>query len=437
MISNNINISNVPSPYPPNLTTPNLTTPNLKGPYPPTPNLKGPYPPYSPNLKGSYPPNPNLKGPYPPNLKGPYPPNLKGPYPPNPNLKGPYPPNPNLKGPYPPNLKGPYPPYPPNLKGPYQLNPPNLKSNNLKKPKTDKYDYVANIDDDIADIIIPLIVLIFLIIFLIFIISVLSYSNFEVTTPENPVISDKRGTLTKNCKIGECATNILNGYKFCSDDESKPVKYNPSIEICNKKYECNSSITPYAVSADGSTNITGKCDENVACSCINNPQCPNYILSTFTTINGSLLRSIQNQRIIFPQVNSNTNNGIITTSSPIQLQNPVLQFCSAPLSYLQYATPGCNASLANDSNSLKYKDLVNCMGMEKKCAGTIYEKTDYKGSPCLQGTLAIITDNPDTLVQSDVNSFLLGCVQGETCPCGQVGVYNTNFGALQCLVIPE
>jgi len=434
MISNNTNISNVLNPnlnipYHPNLTNPNLTTPNLKGPYPPNPNLKGPYPP-NPNLKGPYPPNPpNLKGPYPP-----YPPNLKGPYPPYPpNLKNPYPP-------YPPNLKGPYPPNPnlknPNLKNPNLTNS-NLKNPNLKKPKTDKYDYVANIDDDIADIIIPLIVLIFLIIFLIFIISVLSYSNFEVTTPENPVISDKRGTLTKNCKIGECATNILNGYKFCSDDESKPVKYNPSIEICNKKYECNSSITPYAVSADGSTNITGKCDENVACSCINNPQCPNYILSTFTTINGSLLKSIQNQRIIFPQVNSNTNNGIITTSSPIQLQNPVLQFCSAPLSYLQYATPGCNASLANDSNSLKYKDLVNCMGMEKNCAGTIYEKTGYKGSPCLQGTLAIITDNPDTLVQSNVNSFLLGCVQGETCPCGQVGVYNTNFGALQCLVIPE
>jgi hypothetical protein len=360
--------------------------------------------------------NPNLKSPYPPS---PYPPNLKSPYPPSP-----YPPN--LKSPYPPNLKS---PYPPNLKKP---DPPNLK-----KPKTDKYDYVANIDDDIADIIIPLIVLIFLIIFLIFIISVLSYSNFEVTTPENPVKSDKRGLLSKNCKIGECATNILNGYKLCSDDESIPVKYNPSIEICNKKYECNSSITPYAVSADGSTNITGKCDENVACSCINNPQCPNYILSSFTTINGSLLKSIQNQRIIFPQVNSNTNNGIITTSGPIQLQNPVLQFCSAPLSYLQYATPGCNASLVNDTNSLTYQDLLNCMGMEKNCTGTVYEKTDYKGSPCLQGTLAIITDNPDTLVQSNVNSFLLGCVQGETCPCGQVGVYNTNFGALQCLSISK
>ena len=44
--------------------------------------------------------------------------------------------------------------------------------------------------------------------------------------------------------------------------------------------------------------ITGKCEDNVACSCIKNPQCPNYILSAFTTINGSLLRSIQNQRII-------------------------------------------------------------------------------------------------------------------------------------------
>jgi len=377
--------------------------------------------------------NPNLKSPYPPNLKSPYPPNLTNPYPPN--LKSPYPPN--LTNPYPPNLTN------PNLKNPKTSN---LKNITIKNPKTsnikidkkkDKYDYVANINDDIADIIIPLIVLIFLIIFLIFIISVLSYSNFEVTTPENPVISDTRGSLSKNCKIGECATNILNGYKLCSDDESKPVKYNPSIEICNKKYECNNSITPYAVSADGSTNITGKCDENVACSCIKKPQCPNYILSAFTTINGSLLRSIQNQRIIFPQVNSNTNNGVITTSSPIQLQNPVLQFCSAPLSYIQYATPGCNASLASESNSLLYKDLQDCMGMEKNCTGTVYANTDYKGSPCLQGTLAIITDNPDTLVQSNVNSFLLGCVQGETCPCGKVGVYNTSFGALQCLEIPQ
>ena len=368
----------------------------------------------------------------------------------NPNIKNPktsnltntYITNPNIKNPKTSNLTNSYITNP-NIKNPKTSNLTNItiknpKNANIKiNKKKDKYEYIYNINDNMADILIPLIVLVFLIIFFIFIISSLVYSKFQSTTPEHPVISDTRGTLTRDCKIGECATNIFNGYKICSDDDTQPVKYNPTIEVCNKKYECNNIVTPYAVSADGSTNITGKCDNNVACSCIKNPQCPNYILSAFTTLNGSLLRSINNQRIIFPQANSNTNNGIITTRNPIQLQNPVLQFCSAPLSYLQYASPGCNASLARESTSLSYKDLLDCMGMEKNCPGTVYEKTDYIGSPCLQGTLAIITDNPDTLAQSDVNSFLLACVPGETCPCGTVGVYNTNFGALQCLVIPE
>jgi hypothetical protein len=384
MISNN-NL------YSYNLTNPNLTNPNLTNPNLTNANL------YRQNLT-----NPNLTN---PNIK-------------NSNIKNTNLTNPNIKNS---NIKN-----------------TNIKNTTIKTAtKKDKYDYIYNIDDNIADIIIPLIVLVFLIIFFIFIISLLSYSNFQATTPENPVISDTRGSLTRECKIGECATNIINGYKICSDDENQPIRYNPTSEVCNKKYECNNTTTPYAIKADGSTTITGICEDKVACSCIKNPQCPNYILSAFTTINGSLLKSINNQRIIFPQANSNTNNGIITTSNPIQLQNPVLQFCSAPLSYLQYASPGCNAILAKNDNSLSYQDLLDCMGMEKNCTGTVYETGGYKGSPCLQGTLAIITDNPDTLNQSQVNSFLLGCVPGETCPCGKVGVFNTNFGALQCLTIPQ
>ena len=381
--------------YRQNITNPNLTNPNLTN-----PNIK------SANIKSANITNPNIKS---ANIKIA---NITNPNLTNPNIKSANITNPNIKS-------------------------ANIKSANIKSAtKKDKYDYIYNIDDNIADIIIPLIVLVFLIIFFIFIICLLSYSNFQATTPENPVISDTRGSLTRECKIGECATNITNGYKICSDDENQPIRYNPTNEVCNKKYECNNTKTPYAIKADGSTTITGICEDKVACSCISNPQCPNYILSAFTTINGSLLKSINNQRIIFPQANSNTNNGIITTRNPIQLQNPVLQFCSAPLSYLQYASPGCNAILAKDDNSLSYKDLLDCMGMEKNCTGTVYETSGYKGSPCLQGTLAIITDNPDTLNQSQVNSFLLGCVPGETCPCGTVGVFNTNFGALQCLTIP-
>jgi len=296
-----------------------------------------------------------------------------------------------------------------------------------------KKKYIENIDDNIADFIIPLIVVVLLVVFIIFIFSLLVSSNFQSTTPETPVITDNRGVLTKECNLGECATNIFNGYKVCSDDDSIKVKYNPAYETCNIKNGCSSPLTPYAVRADGSTNITGLCEDNVACSCVKSPQCPSYILSAFTTINGSLLYSSLNQRLIFPQLNNNTNNGIITSDNPIKLQNPVLQFCSAPLTLLQYASPGC---ISSSSTSPTGTDLINCMGMEKNCPGTIFAGTQYKSNPCLQGTLAVITNNPDTLRLSNVNTFLLGCVPGETCDCGKIAVYDTNFGAIQCMTIP-
>jgi len=286
--------------------------------------------------------------------------------------------------------------------------------------------------DNIADIIIPLIVLFSLIIFIIFISYVLISSNFATTTPENPVSTDTRGTLTKLCDIGECATNIISGLKFCSGNNTQ-VLYNEAFEVCNPRNSCKNRLTPYAVRSDGSTDINGICNEGVVCACINKPQCPTYILSSFTTLNGSILKSFDNQRLIFPQESQYSPNSSIITSPPMQIQSPVSQFCNVPVSYLQYISPGCVFANINPDNTGVYNDVRDCMNMSNNCKDTIYENENYRATPCLNGTLSIITDNPDQLKIQDINNYILGCVSGPICKCDEISVYDTNFGVVQCM----
>lgn len=58
------------------------------------------------------------------------------------------------------------------------------------------------------------------------------------------------------------------------------------------------------------------------------------------------------------------------------------------------------------------------------------------GSPCLQGTLAFLSDSPDTLTQSNINTTQLACVRGEPCPCGYVTIYDINYGGIVCKQLP-
>ena len=78
---------------------------------------------------------------------------------------------------------------------------------------------------------------------------------------------------------------------------------------------------------------------------------------------------------------------------------------------------------------MNYDDILICTGMINGCSG-------IKGSPCLQGILAAITDNPDNLTRANLITTQFGCVRGESCPCGTLPVFDTNFGGIVCRDLP-
>lgn len=278
------------------------------------------------------------------------------------------------------------------------------------------------------DTVLSVIMLVILIIFFLFILSILIESNFQVTTQTNRVPSDKRPATEFTCPTGTCPTNIVTGVKTCPQVD-QPSPYDPQIQVCNSKFRCDNPLTPFALLPDGSTTITGVCENNTSCPCLKVTQCPNYILSVFTTSGGNPFQSLQGQRITFPQESTFVGvNGVRTTVPPIQYNNPATTFCAAPISWLPLANPGCN--FVAEPNSITYADIVTCMGLPRGCTGGVIT------NPCLQGTLAFISNNPDALTQAEITTTQLGCVRGEPCPCGQVAIFDTNYGNVVCKQLP-
>lgn len=269
----------------------------------------------------------------------------------------------------------------------------------------DKPIYIEQ--DNSSDIIFPLIILIIFILFFGWIIYVLINSKFQ-TINNIP-------TINYLCGQGQCATNILSGFKSCPVSNQDTITYNPGEEVCNSRFVCDNPLTPYALLSDGSTDTNGVCEPNTTCSCLRTTQCPEFILSNFTTSNGNPYTTINNQRITFPQQSS-----VVT---PIELSDPSINFCFAPVSWLSFSTPGCN--FINGNNNVTYDDIVTCMGMSKGCNGNI-------GNACLQGTLAFITNNPDSITRDNINIQQMGCVRGESCDCGQITIFDTNYGGIVC-----
>jgi len=54
------------------------------------------------------------------------------------------------------------------------------------------------------------------------------------------------------------------------------------------------------------------------------------------------------------------------------------------------------------------------------------------GSPCLQGILAAITDNPNGVTSQNLFTTQFGCVAGQPCPCGLLAIFDTKFGGIIC-----
>lgn len=280
--------------------------------------------------------------------------------------------------------------------------------------------------DETAEVILPIIILIVVIAFVGWMLYLLISSGFRSTSVSDPVSSDNRTQTNITCATGQCGTNIQSGFKTCPA-ENVAITIDPAVSVCNSRFVCDNPLTPFAVNSDGSTNINGVCEPNVECPCLQISQCPNYVLSVFTTSNGNPYQQLNGQRITFPQQSTyvSTVGGGQTDTPPIQFSNPATTFCAASLAFLPLSNPGCNFVKAPDGNSMTYSDLLLCMGLQKGCSGV-------QGSPCLQGTLAIISDDPDTLVTQNLQNYQFACVRGEPCPCGQVAIFDTNFGGIVC-----
>lgn len=279
--------------------------------------------------------------------------------------------------------------------------------------------------DETPDLIIPLVILIIFIAFIGYITYLLISSGFKTTSIDDPVASDNRSSFTITCATGQCATNIQSGFKTCPASNDS-ISIDPSQFVCNSPNVCDNPLTPYALQSDGSTNINGICENNTQCPCLRVSQCPEYILSIFTANNGSPYEQLDGQRISFPQESTYiTINGTLTTTPPIQFNNPATSFCSVPISWLPLATPGCNFVSAANANIMDYNDILVCQGLLNGCNGVT-------ASPCLQGVLAAITNNPDNLTQANVVTSQFGCVAGESCPCGSIAIFDTNFGNVIC-----
>jgi hypothetical protein len=189
------------------------------------------------------------------------------------------------------------------------------------------------------------------------------------------------------------------------------------VEVCNPRTRCTNILTPYALNSNRGTNFDGVCDDGTTCPCLNTVICPSYILSAFTISDGSAIQPIPGQRITFPQT-------ISSNSGPIHIPSPDTEFCLAPLSWLPLSNPGCGFA----ESPMTLDQLKTCMGGQSNCDG-------YHSSPCLQGTLSIITNNPDSVTATNYSSQTYGCTTGHPCPCGEVAIYDTNSNTIVCRTI--
>lgn len=281
--------------------------------------------------------------------------------------------------------------------------------------------------DDTPDIILPLVVLIIFIVFFGGMAYLLISSSFLSTSVSNPVTSDRRVDATFTCAPGQCATNLMSGFKTCLADTNASISVNVSESVCNSRFLCDNPLTPNAILSDQSTSISGVCDPGVECGCLATSQCANYITSAFTTSTGNPFVNLNGQRITFPQISTSVNsvNGVVTDNSPLQFSNTTT-FCSAPISWLPLSNPGCNFVNATEIN---YQDIVLCMGAASGCSG-------LDNNPCLQGTLAFLSSNPDSLNQRNIATTQVACVRGLPCPCGMVAIFDTSFGNIVCRQLP-
>ena len=254
----------------------------------------------------------------------------------------------------------------------------------------------------------------------------------------NPPTSDstKQKDEIQPCPISYCATNIYTGAKRCPEPDNV-MTYNVTYEVCNPAAACTSPTTPYALNSDGSVKFNGLCSNDSTCPCIQNAQCANYITSYFTAVNGDpysnnfgqnnilngsntifVQQNVYNSYLAGAQAGASATQVVQSTTPPLILPNPVNSFCSIPISWLSFSTPGCN--FTDDINK---DNLAGCMNLPNIS----------NSNPCLQGTLALLPDEVDTFNIDEINRIGVACVNGKPCSNdSEVALYDQRSGTIVC-----
>ncbi len=242
-----------------------------------------------------------------------------------------------------------------------------------------------------------------------------------LTSIPTTTVTTGSGAVLVNCPPGQCATNIYNGEKRCPAPTGTIVS-DAGIEVCNTADRCDNDTTPYALLSDGSTDPQGLCESGVHCRCMRYPNCPSYVVTLFKATDGNPYGSVPGTRTKFQQYSSSTNpnTGQSTTNTPLTYTDVSTTFCTVPLNWLPRSTPGCTFSESVDLSMIK-----DCMGGQTGCNGSVY-------NPCLEGTLAFISNDSDAFVASSIDRTPLGCVAGQHCGCGDIAIYDTKLGSVVC-----
>jgi hypothetical protein len=223
------------------------------------------------------------------------------------------------------------------------------------------------------------------------------------------------------CTRGKCATNRNNGMKRCPANDIESIEYNPEFEVCNSKYSCETLATPFALLNDGSTSISGQCEDGVVCRCLDKNFCPSFSLAKFTSVGSGSRRYIQ-QSPLESQVSFNY--GAITITDPSR------ESCGVYLADFDKVTPRtsqCNYFSPNNPDLNEARRCIN-------------------SNPCSIGRLAFyppslsnFSFNSSSLYSTqvmcmpDINDHSTNLMNGEICRGGQVPVFDSSSGKIVCL----
>lgn len=246
--------------------------------------------------------------------------------------------------------------------------------------------------------------IIFLVILIVFIYYIAKSKGSTVEISINP------------CAIGECATSLYSGEKRCPSDTTSQIYYNPSFEVCNKKFACDNPITPYQISTDGGTSNTACTGTNI-CGCSVYPKCPFYAQVAFLSNGTEFYQLASFNKSIYPNPTKAKVDQLIYSIPPIIMQksetNEAQYTCNVSFDNMKYSTPGCGSE---DSP-------LDCMN----------KNTSTIGNPCIRGLLAYVVDDSSTFNPTATDNTMM-CVSGETvCPENNYYVFDKMTNTLQCI----